>query len=111
MVPERDALFDSTRLRTDPPTELIAGLQDAKRRFVGASACEADAGGDIQYRASKAKPSLLVVCGAVEVVSSDRVRFMVFTTSGSLTETDTLVEYRRTATGWARASSTILRQA
>jgi hypothetical protein len=105
-----DALFRSTHLRPDPPTELILGLQDAKRRFVPASACDTDPYGDIRHRATKAKPSLLVVFGAVEVISPNRVRFMVFTTSGSLTETDALVEYERTAGLWRQISSKILRQ-
>ena len=107
----RGELFESTRARPDPPTELMLELQDAKHRFVPASACDADSSGDIRYRAAKAKPSLLVVVGAVEIISPDRLRFMVFTTSGSLTETDTLVEYERTANGWKQVSSKILRQA
>jgi hypothetical protein len=107
----RDALFKSTRLRPDPPTGLIAELQDAKHRIVPASACEADVVGDIRHSATKAKPTLLVVVGPVAVISAERVRFMVFTTSGSLSETDTLVEYRLTPGGWGQVSSTILRQA
>jgi hypothetical protein len=107
----REALLDSTRHTPDPPAGLLAELQDARRRYVPASACEANAEGDIRHRTTKAKPSLLVVVGAVEVLSSDRVRFMVFTTSGSLTETDTLVEFRRTPQGWVEVSSEIIRQA
>jgi hypothetical protein len=107
----RDTLLLSTRSRPDPPTGLLAELQGVGHRFVPASACEADNEGDIRHRATRAQPSLLIVVGPVEVISSSEVRFVVFTTSGSLTETHALVQYRLTENGWEQVSSKILLQA
>lgn len=102
--------LDSNRLRLDPPAELLAELEKTSQRLVSYSECEQDSNLDIRHRATK-EPSLLVAIGAVEVLSPDRVRFMVSTMSGHYAAKEELVEYKRTANGWGQVSRKILVQA
>jgi hypothetical protein len=56
-------------------------------------------------------PALKIVLGPVDAESDDRIRVVIFTTSGSLTETFTLYELGRVQGLWKVLSTTILLQA
>ena len=102
--------LDTNRLRLDPPAELLADLQKTSQRLVAYSECEQDSKLDIRHRATK-EPSLLVAIGAVQVLSPQRVRFMVSTMSGHHAAKEELVEYKLTAKGWEQVSRKTLVQA
>lgn len=106
----RETRILSTQSRTDPPVPFRTRLTQLSRRIVAASECDSQ-GEDVVHRATKKKPALLIVLGPVELVADDRVRVTVFTTSGFLTETHTLLELVRRGLEWQVASEQILLQA
>ena len=106
----REARLQSVHIRLDPSPSFLNRLQRLSSRITPASAC--DSGGeDVVHRATKGKPSLLIVVGPVEVVSADRLRVTSFSTSGFLTETYSLVELVRKGGEWLIEFDKILLQA
>jgi uncharacterized membrane protein len=106
------SLIESTQARPDPSTAVLASLKDLSPRFVAASECgRSESDWDVYHRSTKATPAVLVVVGQVEVVSTTRVRVVVFTTSGFLTETYTLYDLERVGSRWKVVASEIVAQA
>ncbi len=58
----------------------------------------------------KPGPALQVVLGPVEAISDNRARLVIYTRSGSLTETFVLYELDRIGADWQVTGTTILLQ-
>ncbi len=105
----RDARIASTKLRGDLRASWVERLRQISSNIVPVAECDAR-GEESFHIPSRSKPILVIVVGPAEVVTPHLMRFTVFSTSGFLTETYSLLEVTKKGPQWQITSEKVLLQ-
>ena len=105
------------QLLKQPPEDatpwFLRRFRELPHRVIPQSSCTkvVSQGDEEVVESGKAGPALMIFMGPVDIGPDDRVRLVIFTTSGSLTETFTLYEVGKVQGQWKVLSTRILLQA
>jgi hypothetical protein len=97
----------------DAPPLFLSRFRDLPHRILAESSCVTitDQGDEEVVERGQTGPALRILVGPLDAVSSDRVRAVVFTRSGSLTDTFTRYELAVVGKRWVVVAEKILLQA